>query len=860
MKRSLMMFGVALAAVAAVADGAVRRTHDGKIVIDGDKYAMNWILDPDGAQYDFLTPDCKWGTLRLPKSLDGKIADSLSRRQDGGDLVETLTISNLAGAPVVLEGASICFPFNDNYPDAKECVERRCNAHLWPFGSAAWACCMRMGGEGPHLGWMLTKGEVDGYEVNFRGRDRGSSNFRGVFSFRIPATTLAAGESLTLEWRLFSHAGWDDFFAQLEKRGSFVPHRDSYVIEDAVRPGERIERVEQGGKWTRVETLAISNFRDFIFRRLDFVLANQQYDAPGDIRDGAFLPYDNETGAQYKDWEQEKHRYDFDEGRERIGMGIAIAEAVRDHGYANPKAIPALEKYARFLRTALQDKNYRTVSEVLRPKHRIYNYAWVARFYFDMYDITGDRQYLEDGFRTAKAAYREGGYRFYLIEMPVRQSVDRLRKAGREDDAGSLLDDFAQMAENIMKYGLEVPKFEVNYEQSIIAPAANFLCEMYLVTKDEKYRQGVEALLPAVESFNGHQPSWHLNDVAIRHWDGYWFGKRANFGDTFPHYWSCITADFFGNWAEATGDRSYRRRASAICKANLGLFTEDGRGGAAYLYPDRLDGRPGRYLDPMANDQDWALVFASRWLEEYSGATLERDVAFVLEHAPKQDLPLDGNFVTNNCRLAAAARAAAIEKCPDDIYLDYVLPYSVIREEVDDWRGEFRERFLPLVEGCKDNYEAAVKLDRTIWDMIGVHYDTRRDKARQSPRHSMRIGMASCTGISIILIDACRAVGIPARLVGCCWTTIPGNHSWVEVWSGGRWRVLASGEKEREDDIWFLDYAAQADASRIDRRIYASRYSPSPSGTRFWRTWEYPHGVSDVPADDVTARYAKTGK
>ena len=234
-------------------------------------------------------------------------------------------------------------------------------------------------------------------------------------------------------------------------------------------------------------------------------------------------------------------------------------------------------------------------------------------------------------------------------------------------------------------------------------------------------------------------------------------------------------------------------------------------------------------------------------------ATLARDVAFLTAHAPARDLPLPGDFVTNNCLLAAQARATAIESYPDEIYLDYVLPYSVIREERDDWRQEFRDRFLPLIAGCTNAYDAAVTLDRKIWDLLGVHYNVKRDRARQSPRHSMRIGMASCTGISIILIDVCRALGIPARLVGCCWTTIPGNHSWVEVWSNGAWHVVASGEKEREDNIWFLEYAALADASRPDRRIYASRWSPGE--THFWQTWEWPGCVSDVPADDVTANY-----
>ena len=244
-------------------------------------------------------------------------------------------------------------------------------------------------------------------------------------------------------------------------------------------------------------------------------------------------------------------------------------------------------------------------------------------------------------------------------------------------------------------------------------------------------------------------------------------------------------------------------------------------------------------------------AFAST--EALSG--FERDMDFLLRYAPECDRPIPGDYATNNCILAALARDTAIERYPDEIYLDYVLPYSVIREGRDDWRSEFRERFLPIVEGCTNSYDAAVKLDRTIWDMINVHYNVKRDKARQSPRHSMRIGMASCTGISIILIDACRALGIPARLVGCNWTTIPGNHSWVEVWSNGGWHVLASGEKEREDNIWFLEYAAQADHSRPDKRIYACRWSPSPEGVLFWQTWEFPQKVSDVPADDVTFRY-----
>ncbi len=639
MKAKLLLFGALGASALGLFGASVRFTPSGALVIEGDQENMNWILRTDGSQYAPVTEKYAWAKVN---GIENSALQVRHEREEAGeDLIERVIITNTGDKAAQLEGASINFPFNDNYTTSHECVVRRCNAHLWPFGSGAWVCCIRMGGAAPHLGWMLTRGEVDGYTISERGDETDRSNFRGVIAFRLPSLSLAPGEEYSLEWRLFSHNGGEDFIRALTSRGGVYFSAAKFVGEMGEKidifatagaslareriaeialdtPGEKIIPVEYGGKTSRVELLAISNYRAFIERRLDFILARQQYSNPADPRDGAFLPFDNETDAQYCDWLQEHHRYDLDEGRERIGMGIAIAEAIRDHGYANSAALPALRKYARFIRSALQSPDYKTRSEVLRAdRNRIYNYAWVARFYFDMYDITREEQYLEDAYQTARATFRFGGHKFYLIDMPVRQSIVALRSAGRSSDAAALLADYRALAENFMAYGLEVPKSEVNFEQSIIAPAANFLCEMYLVTKDEKYKRGVEELLPAVEAFNGFQPSWHLNDIAIRHWDGYWFGKRMSYGDTFPHYWSAITADFFGNWSEATGSKEYRERASRITAANLGLITEAGRAGAAWIYPSAVNSRPARFLEPMANDQDWAIAFASRWLKPW---------------------------------------------------------------------------------------------------------------------------------------------------------------------------------------------------------------------------------------------------
>ena len=42
----------------------------------------------------------------------------------------------------------------------------------------------------------------------------------------------------------------------------------------------------------------------------------------------------------------------------------------------------------------------------------------------------------------------------------------------------------------------------------------------------------------------------------------------------------------------------------------LCLFTDDGRGSCAYVYPYRINGEKGQFYDEWANDQDFALYFA----------------------------------------------------------------------------------------------------------------------------------------------------------------------------------------------------------------------------------------------------------
>ena len=600
--------------------------------IDGD--AMDWLLKTDGTQYQWVTEQYQWGNYYFATyglnnneviTNNKDIVVETERKQDGDDLVETYTFTNTSKRKVTLRNIGIYTPLNDNYLDAKTCMTSRCNVHIWPGGKAAYVNAMRMNGVGPHLGLMVTEGEICDYEVWERGQKKGMSNFRGVFALCPPDMTLKPGQSYRLQWRLFAHSG-NDFDEQLLKRGGMVVRSDKYVY--AVSETARVDfitktktititkkitegdnRVERKG--THALLLGISGERELIDKRIRFILDHQQMNDPQDPRYGAFMVYDNEGDSILT---CDFGRSDLDEGRERVGMGILLAA----YGLNNKEEIKkgkladALERYAKFIREKLQQPDYTTTSSVSRKvKNRGYNYPWVADFYFRMYLLTGNVQYAYDGYGTLRALYRQFGYGFYCIDYPVTIGLKALQLAGLTFEHDQLLYDFRATADIFMKNGLDFPKFEVNYEQSIIAPAVQFLCEMHLATGEIRYLNGAKKLMPALEALHWHQPSYRMNEIAIRHWDGYWFGKRQTYGDVYPHYWSAITAATYYYYAKATGTQDYLRRARQIVQGNLSLFFEDGRATCAFIYPRRVNGEPAHYADAYANDQDWALMY---WL------------------------------------------------------------------------------------------------------------------------------------------------------------------------------------------------------------------------------------------------------
>jgi poly(3-hydroxybutyrate) depolymerase len=244
--------------------------------------------------------------------------------------------------------------------------------------------------------------------------------------------------------------------------------------------------------------------------------------------------------------------------------------------------------------------------------------------------------------------------------------------------------------------------------------------------------------------------------------------------------------------------------------------------------------------------------------EEKFGDVGRRAAYFLVDNMPAGDrATLDCSFLMENLSLALKAREqfSWAKALPERMFFNDVLPYASLDEPRDPWRAKFYALASEIVRGCTNAADAAQALNRELFKKIGVHYNTGRKRNNQSPAESIDQGKATCTGLSIILVDACRAVGIPARIAGVPeWSMKEGNHTWVEIWDGD-WFFAGADEYDKNglNRAWFsADAAKTARSKNPVNQIYATSWRRT--GEYFPLAWDL--NSRDIPAANVSARYA----
>ena len=576
-----------------------------------------------------------------------KLDVSVSRVLKNGILSETYLFVNNTDSDIFIRRGELAIitPFADEYESADVCMAHRCNTHIWCGGNTSYIFAEKMGEADCAVGLVLKKGSLDSYSTGLW-EEKNTSNNRCGFALHPEPFDLRPGESYLVEWDIFACENEKDFYdiidgydnillvssdcfsvfenelinfsfsknvCEITLDGSPISLLVKAVSYTPKRLGEHVFNIKYGDFKTVAKFFVSPDIQKLTAERVHFIVNNQQFHNPKSRLDGAYLIYDNEEERMYFGNDYNDHNA----SRERIGMGLLIANWLRTH---DDKAVyDSLMKYVGFIYREIYDSStgcvYNTVGYTTK-RLRLYNAPWVAEFFTELYWLTDDKQYLEDMFKAECWFYENGGGRFYPNATFINNFVEALNHANMKDKAESLISLYIAHAENMISIGTSYPKHEVNFEQTIVAPAVTHLQNLTMITGDERFLEESESHLEILNRFNGHQPDYRLYETSIRHWDGFWFGKRRLYGDTFPHYWSSLNGVAYLERYKLTGDKVYLAKAKASMKACLCLFTPDGRGSCAYLYPFSSNNARGEYYDPWANDQDFALYYNYKYLKE----------------------------------------------------------------------------------------------------------------------------------------------------------------------------------------------------------------------------------------------------
>ncbi len=234
---------------------------------------------------------------------------------------------------------------------------------------------------------------------------------------------------------------------------------------------------------------------------------------------------------------------------------------------------------------------------------------------------------------------------------------------------------------------------------------------------------------------------------------------------------------------------------------------------------------------------------------------------FLIANMPDRDLTsLSGEFLVENVSVAyeAFAKSPWAGQVSKELFLNDVLPYVNLNERRDNWRKDFAARFAPLVKDCRTISQAAAVLNGKIFVELKVRYSTDRPKPDQSPYESTAVGKASCTGLAILLVDACRAVGIPARVAGApAWADGSGNHTWVEVWDG-RWHFTGRPSRRAKNSTTRGLSPGPGRPRKTTRCTPCSPRAAATASASTWWHWPRPR-LTPVWSTSILARRSLPG-
>ncbi|MFC7624180.1 hypothetical protein [Microlunatus sp. GCM10028923] len=582
----------------------------------------------------------------------------LGRRFDD-HWTEHYSLINTGAEPVRIGSIGISTPWRDVYQSSADSLAGAVHAHVWPGGADSYVWAEPMDGAGPGLGLVLITGELWAYSVESRDAFT-SSNIRGHLYLHPtdvarspeafggqPEIVIEPGSSYDWSWRLSWYADRAALHADrtpvitldavVAEAGQAIPiTTTATTLPELVEgqgtighspstgsgyegminsggPGVVELRATRDGRTARASVFFHRPLREVVERRVAFIAERQVARERDDASAAAFVPYDRRSGLTtlptvWRDW---------NDVRERVAMPLLLQQT-RTLGWGDPARLDdLLDRHRAFVLDRVVAADGTVADDSRRAVHtRLYNFPWYARYLAAEHDRTGNAADLDLAAKIIERYYALGGQQFLAFGLGgiVTGLAEKLITAGDRDRADALRDSLIAHGRHFVEVATDLPSHEVNYEQSMVAPMLDLMINVHRLDPDAVPGPEIALRLPWLTAFAGDQPDARLRHIPIRHWDGYWFGVERHWGDVFPHYWTVLSAQVFLGLPEGiVPDRrraELRDQGAAILRANLINFADDGWATCAFVYPSCVNGNPTHHADPLANDQDWALVYA----------------------------------------------------------------------------------------------------------------------------------------------------------------------------------------------------------------------------------------------------------
>lgn len=632
-----------------------------------DSYRMNWIrndytgVSVIGYQNETIEANkCEISVIGF--NSDRTVKLTINRFIKDGKYCEEYIFKNTADSAVSVDedNTGIVFPYNCLFDKKENMLHTRCNSHVWCAGEVCKIQSVKLDGTKPYLIQKAVKGHFAGYGLLCDIAVTPNASFdRGYIVLYPQATVLAPGEEERLCFEFyFSDKREELSFVTADKYSGFLQEefrinvKAEKVIESISAECENKEIVfETNGKsaWTTLKfdklgekklNLTVNRKSTFIKlnilrplqnileSRVKFIAEKQQFLKSGSKLDGAYLIFDRATNSLYHNADFPNHN----SARERLSMGALMALSLRI--CYDKKREASLRKHREFIECEILDLKSGFVNDgVNRSAVRLYNFPWVSTYYLEWYNFSKDIQCLLTAARVLHKYYELGGADQEPPCIEAYEILQHLKSERLFDEYEKLKKEFIAHADSILERRTHSSSHEVSCANGMMNLMSTFLFQAFLLTEDKKYLKTTEELLKISESFFDCQPDFKMYGIALRYWDMYWFGKYESYGDTYPQWLSALTAQMYYFCDMATG-QEHKRLIRDNLLGNCCVYFSDGFAACGYLYPKKIKvfssdpkienpSRPlgewkGERFDDFANDQDWSLYYAVKYLCDFS--------------------------------------------------------------------------------------------------------------------------------------------------------------------------------------------------------------------------------------------------